>query len=150
MIKNIVERAKQFALEKHAGQMYGDKPYSYHLQGVVDNIAEYIESSNRVTKKEAICVAWLHDILEDTNTTEEEICSNFGNIVTFGVTSLTNNFDCYCDYIKNIKTMNCEEIILIKIADLKFNIKEAENRELTAYEKQRLEKYKLALYILEH
>ena len=38
---------------------------------------------------------------------------------------------------------------IVERADLKFNIKEAENRELTAYEKQRLEKYKLALYILE-
>ncbi len=54
----MINKAKLFALEKHAGQMYGNKPYEYHLQGVVDNLTSRDE--------EVIAIAWLHDIMEDT------------------------------------------------------------------------------------
>ncbi len=59
----------------------------------------------------------------------------------------------YSDYIKNINSIKFSSIIWraasVKIADLKFNIKESECRKLNSYEKQRLDKYRLALYILE-
>jgi (p)ppGpp synthase/HD superfamily hydrolase len=45
----------------HADQMYGDKPYVYHLLGVAKLVTE------RGGDMTAQTVALLHDIIEDTN-----------------------------------------------------------------------------------
>ena len=57
--------------DKEQGQMYGDQPYSYHPKKVM-NIGKKVFGSTRfgpVTKK----VALLHDVLEDTPKTPEEL-----------------------------------------------------------------------------
>lgn len=53
--------------EYHASQMYGNKPYSYHLLGVAKLVRE---GGGAV---EHVCVALLHDILEDTECTAHKL-----------------------------------------------------------------------------
>jgi (p)ppGpp synthase/HD superfamily hydrolase len=65
------ERARDFAIEKHGSQMYGDFPYVQHL----DDVAGVLERFGAKTLKG---LAYLHDVLEDTNCTEVEISQNFG------------------------------------------------------------------------
>ena len=141
-MSELIEKAKKFALEKHAGQMYGDKPYSYHLQGVVDNL----NGSSTST----IASAWLHDVIEDTKATQSELLELFNPNIVYIVNHLSKSSGSYTDYIIGIRKYGVIDVIDIKIADLKFNIKKSESRKLNGYEKQRLEKYKLALYILEN
>ena len=65
---------KNYAFEKHGTQVYGNQPYSYHLDGVAKNVI--IKGKN---KEECIFLAkcaYLHDTVEDysyTRVTLEDI-----------------------------------------------------------------------------
>lgn len=76
------EKARAFAIERHGDQRYGSHPYSFHLENVANIVSEY--------GSEAVVVACLHDIVEDTNTTLEEIESTFGLFVSQCVAILTD------------------------------------------------------------
>ncbi|MEG3941728.1 HD domain-containing protein [Microcoleus sp. S36b_A3] len=83
---NVAEKAKEFAIAKHANQKYGDRPYSYHLAQVSQLLAEFGYLGD-----EAIAAAgWLHDTLEDTPTTYSMLVSQFGNDVADIVFAVTN------------------------------------------------------------
>lgn len=72
---DLIEKARSFALKKHAGQMYGEAPYALHLADVARIADEYGMS------EEVIAAAWLHDTIEDTGTTVEKLTKLFGNRV---------------------------------------------------------------------
>lgn len=59
--------AMQLATEYHADQMYGDKPYMYHLLGVL----KLVEAASGNMPEQ--CVALMHDILEDTECTAHKM-----------------------------------------------------------------------------
>ena len=65
-------RAREFAIERHGTQRYGDRPYADHLTQVVAVLIDFGFSGPY------LCAAWLHDVLEDTPTTLEEIRREFG------------------------------------------------------------------------
>ena len=63
-----------FAKIAHAGQTYNDEvPYDFHLEGVVNVLARF-----GVTDSGMVCAAWLHDSLEDTNRSYNDISKRFG------------------------------------------------------------------------
>lgn len=74
--------AREFAIEKHGNQKYGEYPYSVHLDAVAAIASEYGESAK--------VVAYLHDVVEDTDTTIEEIEREFGALVAGCVAILTD------------------------------------------------------------
>lgn len=72
-MSEIIEKAKAFATKAHEGQKYGNQPYTYHLQQVVNVLERFDHASDKL-----LAAAWLHDTLEDTSTTEFEIAKEFG------------------------------------------------------------------------
>jgi hypothetical protein len=83
MILNPTQyQARSFAIEAHADQKYGDRPYSYHLDAVAALAAPYGE--------EAVVVAYLHDTVEDTKATIAEIDGRFGPRIAACVGLLTD------------------------------------------------------------
>ena len=64
---------KKFAIAAHGNQKYGDKPYWRHLQEVEDILKEYGFDS---TDYQA--AAWLHDVVEDTAVSIDDIHEHFG------------------------------------------------------------------------
>lgn len=70
--QELVEAARQFAQEKHEGQLYGTDPYMEHLRQVYE-LAVYFN-----LPMEYHVAAWLHDCIEDTSATFEEIEERFG------------------------------------------------------------------------
>jgi guanosine-3',5'-bis(diphosphate) 3'-pyrophosphohydrolase len=84
MESELIIDARQFAAKKHAGQMYGDKPYTYHLE-------EVYKVARRYELHVFICVAaLLHDILEDTNVSPIELRTFFGYDVAGLVEDVTD------------------------------------------------------------
>jgi (p)ppGpp synthase/HD superfamily hydrolase len=82
---NIVEVAREFAAVVHAKQMYDGKPYvSAHLDKVADNLRRF--TSDPV----ALAMAYLHDVLEDTDITYDELGEVFGYTIANGVHFLTD------------------------------------------------------------
>lgn len=82
-------RAIRFANRKHTevGQRrkWSDKPYITHPIAVVRLLMQYAEPT-----EEMLVAAALHDTVEDTNTTLEEIEANFGREVALLVFWLTD------------------------------------------------------------
>lgn len=67
-------KAKMFAEIAHAGQTYNDEvPYSFHLQQVVDVLIRF-----NIGSPTFLCAAWLHDCIEDTNRSYNDIKKRFG------------------------------------------------------------------------
>lgn len=73
-----LEQAEKFAREKHSGKFRNNNitPYSYHLERVVTNARRL-----GIQDEDILCAAWLHDTVEDTDTTPEAIENRFGKEV---------------------------------------------------------------------
>ncbi len=80
----LIEKAYHFADQKHEGQVRksGD-PYISHCIGVAEILAEL--QAGPIT----ICAGLLHDTIEDTPTTKDDIEKNFGKEVAVLVEALT-------------------------------------------------------------
>jgi len=91
--KTLSEKAADFARLKHANQKrkYTSEPYFNHCEEVA-NILQALSSDGSECKgnEELIAAAYLHDTLEDTDTTYEELVENFGSIVAKFVLEVTD------------------------------------------------------------
>ena len=105
------EDARDFAKEKHEGQMYGDKPYMTHVEDVASGFDDLHLKR----------IAYLHDVVEDTDVTIGEIRDRFGKRVSVAVDALTRRKEPYFDYIRRVKQN--PEATQIKLADLHANLK---------------------------
>ena len=95
----LTSKAKRFALERHDDQKYGDKPYGYHLQAVVKLVESRMKDDPLLSTY--VAVAWLHDSLEDTNTTYQELEREFGVCIACAVQRLTKTEDkSYEEYLQ--------------------------------------------------
>lgn len=72
-LSSRVQQARAFAMHAHGAQMYGDKPYVFHLDQVVSLLDEYGE--------DAQIIGYLHDAVEDTEVTEEDVAQLFGRFI---------------------------------------------------------------------
>lgn len=90
--KALQEKAIKVAMERHAGQLYGnDKPYTWHLRHVADNVKKWSPYLPFGTTVEQVVVAaWLHDAIEDTGMEREEIAAQFGTEVAELVWRVSN------------------------------------------------------------
>ena len=87
-MNSIVDRARDFARAAHGsvGQLrkYSGQPYEEHLRRVAEMVAAVTDDA------EMIAAAWLHDVVEDTPTTIEEVEREFGAGVRELVDALTD------------------------------------------------------------
>ena len=109
---NAVERAKEFATKKHAGQTRkGGEAYISHPE----KVASFFQD------EDFQIIAWLHDTIEDTDATREEIAEYFGGDIASCVYVLTHKEgQTYEEYINDIATS--KHLAEIKIADICANL----------------------------
>lgn len=125
-----IKRALQFAARKHHGQVRitdtdGPLPYVTHLFSVALLVAE------DGTHDDVVTAALLHDTLEDTNTTREEIVIAFNETVALLVESVSElkekngtQLDWRerkTDYLARLEKAS-DDAVLISIADKVDNI----------------------------
>lgn len=79
---SLPQTARAFALAAHGAQRYGDRPYASHLDAVADFAAPYGE--------EAMVIAYLHDTVEDTALTLDDIERVFGERIATHVGLVTD------------------------------------------------------------
>ena len=86
----LLAKAITFAQQKHEGQVRKATglPYITHLSGVALLINLLKRSKNL---ESLMCAAYLHDTLEDTSTTSEEIQKEFGDLIASLVIELTSD-----------------------------------------------------------
>lgn len=127
---SIVKNAIIFASKKHKGQEMifpEGVPYSAHYFGVTLNAIRLAGMCEfNIDWDFLVCCSILHDTLEDTSATFDEINDVFGLKIANGVLALTKNptlkkSEQMLDSLKRIKEQPVE-IAIVKIADRLFNI----------------------------
>ncbi|WP_435525876.1 hypothetical protein [Chryseobacterium indoltheticum] len=92
-IQDIYQRTIKFAAQKHTDcnqTIPGTNlPYIVHLSNVAMEIFIAAEKTKNFDIELAIQVSLLHDILEDTEVTFDELENEFGKKVAIGVLALT-------------------------------------------------------------
>jgi (p)ppGpp synthase/HD superfamily hydrolase len=76
-------RAREFAVKCHGPQLYGGRPYVVHL-GAVRRVLHEADWGGDV-----LVAAWLHDVVEDTPATREDVRHEFGELVASLVWAVT-------------------------------------------------------------
>ena len=137
---DLINRAVNYAAEKHSKQKRKDgSPYIIHPLAVAEIVTEM------GLDQDAIVAALLHDCIEDTDASHEEIAKLFGHTVAElveGVTKLTRaNFSSSEQaQMENLRKMFMAmskdiRVVLIKIADRLHNMR---TMQYQSPEKQRL------------
>ena len=86
----LLIKAISFAADKHKDQRRKDKeasPYINHPIGLVEVLVEV----GKVTDIDTICAALLHDTVEDTETTPQELIETFGARISSIVMEVTDD-----------------------------------------------------------
>lgn len=113
----LIQKARDFALKKHKGQKddSGKDYFEAHIEVVAEIVAMVTQDLH------IISAAYLHDVLEDTNTTVEELKREFGEKITKLVLEVTQEGqkDSHGYYFPRLKS---KEGIMIKFADRLSNI----------------------------
>ncbi len=124
-IQTIYQETIKFAAQKHTDKNQTipgtNLPYVVHISNVAMEILLAFEKSPQFSLEFAIQLALLHDCLEDTNTTLEELQHHFGKQVAEGVLALTKNSDLkkdekMMDSLQRIKQQP-SEVWAVKLAD---------------------------------
>jgi (p)ppGpp synthase/HD superfamily hydrolase len=120
-MESILEKAKLFSFEKHRGHI-DDSGLPYFESHIV----QVVEILEKVTQDpDIISAAWLHDTIEDTDTSYEELKEIFGYKIADLVMEVTHEGqkDCRGFYFPRLKS---KEAILIKFADRLSNLSRME------------------------
>lgn len=135
--KVICYRARSFAHEAHTGQYdKGDKPYIEHLRYVASRVPVEYQP-----------IAWLHDVVEDTTVTLDQIRDEFGADIAHAVDCLTKRFDeSYDEYLERVAS--CKAARVVKCADLMHNMDLSRLPVITVKDAKRVVKYANALAYL--
>ncbi len=117
------QTAWRFAAQKHQGQMYPgtDLPYLVHIGMVLLEVLPVLEKENDLDADLTVCCALLHDVVEDTGTTAQEVDAVFGPAVAAGVLALSKNAslakeEAMRDSLARIRR-EPREVWLVKLAD---------------------------------
>lgn len=135
----LTKTAMKIAFTAHKEQV--DKtglPYIFHPF----HLAEQMET------EETVCAALLHDVVEDTDMTLEELRKyGFGDAIIEALRLLTHDDNVpYMDYVREIKKNPIAKAV--KLADLRHNSDMTRLDVIDEYALKRAEKYRQAMEIL--
>jgi (p)ppGpp synthase/HD superfamily hydrolase len=134
-VERLETIAKAIAIKAHHGQLdKADQPYITHPEFV----------ASQVTGDEAKAVAWLHDVVEDTGVTLDDLrAAGLSESVIEGVDAITKRTDeDYETYLARVAANPLAKAV--KFADLTHNMDTSRLKVITENTKARLEKYKVA------
>lgn len=129
-----VDIAKEIATKAHDGQKrWGGEPYITHPEAV----------ANAVTGAQLMTIAWLHDVLEDTDLTADDLrAAGIPESCVRSVEVLTKrDGETYCKCIERIIFSDDVAAMIVKLADIKHNLNGLKAG-------QRRDKYELAALLL--
>ena len=136
---NLTKKALKISFQAHKNQL--DKsgiPYVYHPF----HLAEQMDDEY------SVCVALLHDVVEDTEMTIDDLTEQgFPREVTEALLLMTHDDSVpYMDYIKKIKTNSLAT--KVKLADLEHNSDLTRLDEINDAALERADKYRQAMFLL--
>ncbi|GAA4152264.1 HD domain-containing protein [Chryseobacterium ginsenosidimutans] len=151
-IQDIYQKTIKFAAQKHTDKNQtipgSNLPYVVHLSNVAMEILVASQKSEHFDIEFAVQVALLHDTLEDTDVTFEELENEFGKPVADAVLALTKNDDLQkdkkmMDSLQRIKEQP-KEVWAVKLADRITNLQ----RPPYFWKEEKIKKYKVEAQII--
>lgn len=138
----LTKKAMRISLQAHEGQTdRSGMPYFLHPF----HVADHVES------EEETCVALLHDVVEDTDVTLEDLRrAGMPDTVLAAVDLLTHHRSTpYLEYIRKLSVNQLAKTV--KLRDLEHNLDLGRIDHITPEDLRRTEKYKKAQdYLLNH
>jgi len=126
--QDVCARAYNFAAIAHGEQKIKGcgYPYIFHVSLTAIEVMNALSLEKTANPDLAVQCAFLHDVLEDTQTTYDDILKSFGRPVADGVMALSKNAslapaDRMPDSLKRIK-LQPPEIWKVKLADRIVNL----------------------------
>ncbi|MGY5151111.1 MAG: HD domain-containing protein [Candidatus Nitrosopumilus sp. bin_6a] len=135
---DLVKSAELFAKNKHAGQFRVDgiTPYSKHLDDVVNRL-----KSLGVIDEQLLCAGWLHDTIENTTTTFDDLYDQFESEIAVLVSSLSKDMTMSRKKREQAYVIQLQEASfsakLLKLCDISANLSELKNYEASKPKKLR-------------
>jgi guanosine-3',5'-bis(diphosphate) 3'-pyrophosphohydrolase len=136
----LISRASDFAAERHKDQRRKGKtqvPYVNHLAEVACLLAVATDGADA----ELIAAGWLHDTVEDTATSYDELVSTFGDDVASLVMEVTDDKTLPKAERKRLQVVKTpaktSRAKMIKLADLTSNLRQLPD----SWEMQRIQDY---------
>jgi len=123
--RGLVDKALEFASERHKGQL-DDQGRPYFFAHIVQVYGILIDVSDDT---EILCAGLLHDILEDTDTSYEELRSVFTPNIAEIVMMVTHNKNKVFPNLKATEEYNVlfHKAVLVKFADRLSNLSRMES-----------------------
>jgi len=122
----MVSEAALFAAQCHSGMARkgrGNEPYVNHLAEVANLVSEASGGADA----ELVAAGWLHDVIEDTETTREELAERFSVRVAALVVEVSDDMGLPKDERRRLQVVGAPhkspDAKLIKIADKISNIR---------------------------
>jgi GTP diphosphokinase / guanosine-3',5'-bis(diphosphate) 3'-diphosphatase len=123
----LVSRAADFAAERHRDQRRkgkGQVPYVNHLA----DVARLLAVATKGADAELVAAGWLHDTVEDTATSHNELVSAFGDDVASLVREVTDDKSLPKAERKRLQVVKTPaktpRAKMIKLADLTSNLRQ--------------------------
>ena len=138
----MTKTAMQIAFDAHKEQL--DKsglPYIYHPIHLAEQMHDEV----------SVCVALLHDVVEDTAYTYEDLAARGMSETVIETLKLLTHDDTvpYMDYVQKIKDSGNQAAIAVKLSDLRHNSDISRLDSVDSKASARLEKYKIAIELLD-
>jgi len=140
----LVSEAADLAARRHNGMARkgrGNEPYINHLAEVANLLAASTDGADA----ELVAAGWLHDTIEDTATTREELAQNFSERVAALVVEVTDDMTLPKSERRRLQVVDAPKksagAKLVKIADKISNIRARTLREPTQDERADLIDY---------
>lgn len=122
LLKNSFDKAYNFAKEVHKNQTRDEGiPYFTHIEGII----EILKNEFDMNYHTALTIACLHDVLEDSDYTYNDLVEIFDPFIADSVKALTKTKDMSMeDYINQLNEFEDPEFIwAIKLADRVHNLR---------------------------
>lgn len=143
-MNSILLMAIAFAADKHRNQRRKDadaSPYINHPIALANTLA----NEGGISNESALCAAILHDTIEDTETTKEELIANFGEKIANIVMEVTDDKELPKAERKLLQIKHAahasHEAKLVKLADKISNLRDLLSAPPKDWPNERLAEY---------
>ena len=140
---NLILKATQFSALKHQNQKRKDGKTPYVIHPI--SVAVILSEIGGIDDEEILSAALLHDTIEDTDATTDEIDREFGSKISSIVEELTDNKELSYSERKQFQIDHApdlsKEATLVKIADKTSNVTDLINEKPTDWDDARCKEY---------
>lgn len=139
-----VLRALEFAADKHRDQRRKDLPASPYINHPIE-LADVLCNEGGVCDADVLCAAILHDTIEDTETTREELEVHFGRAIADIVAEVTDDAALPKAERKRLQIEHAarasDRAKLVKLADKICNLRDMRTRPPAGWDLARRREY---------